>query len=110
MEITLPKDGYAILDRLCTLYWKSPDELVDCTVSMISLQKATIYFEGRHLPKEPFFLNMSLDDMNLTLRAELEDSDSDDWSAPKTANFIYESWWEKRKMKSFLKVVKRKNG
>ena len=50
MEISLPKDGYAILDRLCTLYWDSPDELVDCSVSTISIDSATLHFETNNLP------------------------------------------------------------
>ena len=109
MEISLPKDGYAILDRLCTLYWDSPDELVDCSVSTISTESATLHFETNNLPKGLFYLNMSLDDLNLTLKAELENSDIDNWEEPKTAHFVYESWWEKRKMKSFIKVIKRKS-
>ena len=110
MEITLPKDGYAILDRLCTLYWDSPDELIDCLVSVISVQAATIHFESDNLPHGPFYLNMSLDNLNLTLKAELAESDGLNWKDPKMAHFIYESWWEKRKMKSFLKMAKRING
>ena len=110
MEVSLPKDGYAILNRLCTLYWDSPDELVDCTVSVISIQAVTIHFESGHLPDGPFYLNMSLDNMNLTLKAELADSDGLAWKEPRVAHFIYNSWWEKRKMKSFLKMAKKKNG
>ena len=110
MEITLPKDGYAILDRLCTLYWDSPDELIDCSVSVISVQAATIHFESDNLPRGPFYLNMSLDNLNLTLKAELAEPDCLNWKDPKMAHFIYESWWEKRKMKSFLKMAKRING
>ncbi len=110
MEITLPKDGYAILDRHCTLYWDSPDELVDCTVSVISIQAATIHFESNNLPNEHFYINMSLDNLNITLKAKLAESENFDWKVPKLAHFIYESWWEKRKMKSFLKMAKRKNG
>ena len=110
MEITLPKDGYAVLDRLCTLYWDSPDELFDCTVSVISIQAVTIHFESDYLPSGSFYLNMSLDNINLTLKAELVESDDQGWEKPKVAHFIYESWWEKRKMRAFLKAAKRKNG
>ena len=108
MEISLPKDGYAILDRPCTLYWDSPDKLVDCTVSMISTESVTIHFEVNDLPKDIFHLNMSLENMNLTLKAKLYEFDLGSWEEPKVAQFIYESWWEKRKMKSFIKIVKRK--
>ena len=102
-------ENRVLLDRPCTVFWESPDELIDCTISKISGKMATLHFENSNIPKGLFHINISFESFNFTLRAELLRPELDEgWSGPQIARFVYKSWWEKKKVNAFIKLVKKK--
>lgn len=97
------------LDRPCTVFWESPDELIDCTISNISAKMATLHFENSNIPKGRFSINISFESFNFTLNAELLKPElEEEWDVPQVARFVYKSWWEKKKVNALIKLVKKK--
>ena len=102
-------ENRVLLDRPCTVFWESPDELIDCTISNISAKMATLHFENSNIPKGLFNINISFESFNFTLRAELLKNElEEDGYGPHVARFLYKSWWEKKKVSSLIKLVKKK--
>jgi hypothetical protein len=108
MELLGIKEGMLPFDRPCTLFWLSPDELVDCLVSHISIKKATLVFEGEPIPDGPFNVNISFEKVHITLSAKLLSWPTEGSKGLGTAKFIYKSWLEKRKMNSLMKLLRKK--
>ena len=109
MESVESRERFILLERPCTIFWESPDELVDCRISTISPKEATLHFENSNIPTGLFSINISFESLNFTLRAELLRSElEEDWYDPRLARFIYKSWWEKKKVNALIKLVKKK--
>jgi hypothetical protein len=93
----------------CTFSIVNPNKLEDAYILNISLSGAFINHQGIVEDEQHMMVNLSFDNVHLSIKAEKVGSHAFGGSMGMGVRFIYESYWDKFKMKRLIKAIAKAN-
>jgi len=93
----------------CTFSIINPNKLEDAYVLNISLSGAFINHMGIVEDEQHMMVNLSFEDVHISIKAEKVSSHAFGGSMGMGVKFIYESYWDRIKMKRLIKAISKAN-